>query len=121
MKANNPHCVTSVADVFIHRHAATAMREIRRLASTLEQATDEMLQAACYLSMTARPRCYRYGRVGGLGFGLFRPPLQKLQALDMHGETYFAEPHLSAARRMVGQRGGLREVHLVGFAEALQW
>ena len=97
------------------------MREMRRLAEKQQEATDEMLIAASYLSMTPRSRTECYGRVGGLGFGLFTPPLQKLQAMDCHGRIYFADPHRSAAMLMVKQRGGLKEVRAIGIAEGLQW
>lgn len=121
MQAANITCTTPRAETFIQRNAATAMREMRRLAEKQPHATDEMLIAASYLSMTPRPRSERYGRVGGLGFGLFTPPLQKLQAMDGHGRIYFAEPHRSAAMLMVKQRGGIGEVRAVGIAEGLQW
>lgn len=121
MKAYNNNSSTQRTDVFIQRSAIAAMREMRHLAEKQEQATDEMLIAASYLSMTPRPRSDRYGRVGGLGFGLFTPPLQKLQAIDCHGWMYFADPHRSAVLLMIKQRGGLKEVQAIGIAEGLQW
>lgn len=121
MKAYNANCTTPRADAFIQRNAAAAMREMRRLAEMHQQATDEMLIAASYLALTPRPRSERHGRVGGLGFGLFTPPLQKLQAMDCHGKIYFADPHRSAAMLMVKQRGGIKDVRATGIAEALQW
>lgn len=107
------------------KHVSAAIRSWRHLAQIHSHATDAMLHAASYLAMTPRPRSQRYGRVGGMGFGLFAPPLQKLQALDGHGRIYFAEPHRSAALAMLQQRGGIGTMRVDdetrGLAEGMQW
>lgn len=117
--SNDPDAIWEHALPFIRKHTLASMKELRRMAERREHATDEMIHAAMYLSMTARPRSPRFGREGGQGFGLFSPPLQKLQALDSHVETYWVDPHVSAVRGMIKQRGGLDQLKMYGLPESV--
>jgi hypothetical protein len=104
----------AVPETFLAEHATAALSEMRRLASLHDAATDDMLHAAMYMSIQPRPAHDRTS-----GFGLFNPPLHKLTASDVHEDTYIAEPHVSAVRRLVSQRG-LTTIRLAGLQQALQ-
>lgn len=104
-----------VSESFLAEHAAVALREMRRLASLHDTATDDMIHAAMYLAGQLRPKHDRAS-----GFGLFTPPLRALTASDIYEETYLAEPHVSAVRALVRQRGGITAPAMPGLQEALQ-
>jgi hypothetical protein len=120
MMAEDPDCLCTAFETFHQKHFAAAIKEFRRLARAQNYATDDMLHATSYLAMTPRSRSERYGRVGGQGFGLFAPPLQKLQAIDRHAKYYFGEPHRSACLLMVQQQGGMKALKVAGVAEGFQ-
>jgi nitrate reductase beta subunit len=98
----------------ITSHYTTAIKEMVKLIDSESTATDEMLLAVTLLSVTERvpPE--------PPGFGFFQPLLARLQTINIVERLHFAEPHRSAVKQLVADRGGLKNVTMPGVAEALQ-
>lgn len=98
----------------IDRHYATAIKELIKFVDAETAASDEMLIGVALLSITEQPP------TEPPSFGLFRPLLTKLQTINIAGDLRYAEPHRSAVKRFVADRGGLGKILMPGVAEAMQ-
>jgi hypothetical protein len=95
------------------RHRGAAIKAMLQLTSP-DDITEATLFAIYLLSHQTRPI------PSEPNFGLFRPPLQKLQIIHVQRTLRFDEPHHSSITRLLKLRGGVRNIKLPYLAEVLQ-